>query len=675
MAELGMEQDPMTGVPQIFAETDPTKALEGYDLKEVEQDNQEKKLKLDGEEKKKLLDELCTIVKNWEDEQEDFYSWCEKIDDAYRGILPPRNEPWPGASNINTQIIKTKVRTMAQSGKSALDTNPIFPLEPREESDVERVRQIELFLDYAARNEMKVMELAYSLLLDTGKYGTSIVKTPFVVQTRDVTEVETYDGKNPEDMARFAERFPTAMEEYPEYVARLVSQEKILLNVSHEKEIYRGPLPERVKRTNFIPAPEYTDIEKMPGAFEKLELSWWDLVQGEKDDKYESDALDAIRKKYSEEKDATEYMRKQYDIYEGWYEWGPEGEDRERCMFTLSIDENVLLRAIKYPYVHGRSYFRNLEFMPDADKFDGEPLAGDLLHPQKLMNMLFNTAIDCDTANMPVYAHTSGSSTGKNWNREKWRPFKIFGMATGESMQQMSSGHNSSNSLQLMQYAQRFGDDVSRISEMWTGGESKMDPKAPAAKTQMLLEVSQQGMSEYMKSFRVGWNEMVYQICQLYSQYGTEGKEFRILNEDGLPALQKAPGDLRIRPDMQPQTGEITFDRSSRKESGFGLISMILESPMLQQHVPPEKILELYAAVIENWEGGLGKKARGIIPSQEAVMQREAQMKAMEQEAAAQTKLGELTMQIKQAQGMLQQLPPQQPMMPQQMPQQPQMMQ
>lgn len=662
VVQIGM--DPTTGSEISVAVIDDEKALEDTKLSEVEDpDRQEKKLSLTEEEREKLLITLEGLIRDGKAAMAAKCELWDEIDMAYEAVLPERDFPFEGASSLCTPILKTKLRAVASTIHEFLTaTKPLLPLEPMESGDEQRTKDGEEFLDYDARVNMKLVETAYHLLLDVAKYGTSIVKVPWAYETELVTETRSYDGKLPEDVAAFAEEFQEDTD-YESFFNRLLEGEKIRLNVEYEKEIYRGPKPQRVERRRFITPKGYRDPDRMPYWFEEIDMSWYELEDGVRDDRYDQAQLDKIKERHLKESpDKTTYIEKKYTVYEGKYLHETSEWVREKCLFTLIPEEHVLLRGLKYPYTHGHSYYIPLYFMPDPNDIDGEALGNDLLELQQMMNMIFNTVVDCDAANFPVYAYTG--ERGREFGRETWYPMKMYTLKQGESINQLRTSSFNSQSLQLLDYTRRMTDDVSTVSEAYTGGESRLDPNAPAAKTQMLLEMSQKGINRFAKAFISGWTEMTYQICELYSQYGVGDKQFRVLGEDGEVAFKAAPDDLRVRPDMVPAIGQIEFTRTGRKESLLEVLSYMREDPDLQQYTFPEKRLELWARVIENMGSGIGKIAHDMIPSEQQVMMRQAQMAAMEAEAAAQTKLAELQAQIEQAQAMLGGMPPQPPMLP-----------
>ena len=649
----------------------PSALLEGpqkredYEFKPIEnRDRQDVSLNLSDDKRKDVLQKLKSLIDEAEKAMGKKRKQWTRADKNYKANLPGRTFPWGGASNIGLPTIKSKLRPLARQIVGAIFRNrPALPLEPTEAGDMERVEKAAKFIDYEVRREIKLRGTMYKIGMDCGKYGLGYAKATFAVEQESVTEVEIYDGQDPDHLRRFLENYPDAEARYPMEWLQILSGQKLELDVSWKKTTYRGVRVDRVHPKSVIRPAGYLDMNTMPFYFEKMKKSWWELEQGVTEKKYEKRALDEIRAKYAEKpgKDANAYIEKKYDVYEGMYRYNTKGNAREKSLFTVILDEEVVLRAIKYPYKHGRSYLTKFEIIPDADSFEGEALAEDLADIQAGECMIFNTAVDSDTANYPTFKMKRQAS-GSNFDTLQWYPLKLWELDDIDDLQQMQAGSSSANSLQLQDRLTRLGDNVASISDLQTGKESAADPKAPAAKTQMLYEVQQQGISEYMRTFMEGYNEVGFQIIQLYSQYGTAGKEYRVLNEEGEPSLEAAPDDLRVRPDMEPHGGEIHWTQAGKRDNLLGVYQMLQQDPVYNEMViqqAPQLWLKVLEEIVENWGGRAGKGIRLFIPSQEQIRESQVQiqMEAMvrleqqkAQQAQQQAKM-QLQQMMAQAQG------------------------
>ena len=348
-----------------------------YELKEAISDqdtNKSKKLVLDPTQKEAVVTKLDLLISKAETSFGDKLKMMRQADKDYTAKIPQRSFPHAGASSIGIPVVKTKLRQLVRKLKSALFRNrPIMPLEPQEQSDVERVEKAEKFLDSEAKKEMKIEKTVEAILKDTGKYGTGLMKVPWVVESDQWSQRETYDGTNPEDVATFDKFYPDAIVKDPEYFIPLHNGEKVTFEASFKKETYRGPRPERINRKNFVTAPGYTDIDKMPFWFEKMTKSWSDLEDDVKNGLFEQEGLDKIKKNNSKKKDPYEYVNKQYVVHEGMWEYEYKGV-KQKCLFSLVLKEKAYLRGIKYPYDHSKPYIIPFYIMRDDDSFDGECL-------------------------------------------------------------------------------------------------------------------------------------------------------------------------------------------------------------------------------------------------------------------------------------------------------------
>jgi hypothetical protein len=613
-----------------------------YKLDEMkDRDRQEVRLHLDEGKRKLVVAELSGLVTQAETDMGPKIDQWKRADVNYRGKIPQRTHPWTGASSVGMPRIKSKLRVAARRITAAFFRNrPAIPVEPKESSDVGRVEKIEAFLDHEVRHEIHLRKPIYQIALDAGKYGIGWAKVTFCIEQEPVTEVQVYDGASPDDQARFMRNFPNAHERYPEYAFRVFAGQRVELNVSWKKTVYRGVRVDRIHPKHVIRPAGYSDWKRLPYIFEKMQKSWYELQEGVQNKMYDKDALDAIKARYENDpkaKDKYEYIKKKYDVYEGYWRYSPRGDSlREKCLFTFIPDEHVLLRGIKYPYKHGHPYLVPFEVMPDADNLEGESMAEDMADIQAAETAIINIAIDSDTANYPMYKVRRNQSGAMSFDTMTAYPGKVWELDDMDDLQQLQSFTTSANSIALMDRVVRIGDDLTSITELMTGRESSSDPKAPAAKTQMLLERSDEGMSEMTKTFVEGWVEMSFQIIELYSQYGTAGKEFRILNEEGEMAFDTAPDDLRVRPDMEPHGGEVMFTQTGKRDTLIALAQFLQQDPTYQQYViqpSPQTWIRVLERITENWGAGVAKIVHEVIPTPEQIRQQqiEIQLEALKQ--------------------------------------------
>lgn len=649
VAELRMRRDELERLESVARPDAKLKLIED------DEDDQQRdlKLSLDGGQKRKIVQQLDKLLKKADEDMGNDRGEWDKIDDAYKAKLQARSYSWQ--SNICTPVVQIKCdKVHGAIVNEIANGNPLFALEPQETSDVERVKKIEKFLEAEGIKEMGIVTQIDYVADDSVRYGTGFMECPWVYETESVTEVHEYDGLKLEDMVKFDETFPGAETDNPEIVRLLVKGAKVRFAVEDKRETYRGPRPKHVPIRDMRQPKGYNDPNKMPFQFKRWMISWSELEIAVRDGKYEQAGLDAIIKKWGEDekkkekKDPVGYIKKEYEIFEGWWVYNIAGKVREKCVFTIIPEFVAYLRGMRYPFTHNRSYFIEFKIMEQTGAFYGLGIGGRARRIQYVMNMILNNAIDSDAANWPMYVHKT-STRGQNLDRQGYRPFKVFEVALGDDLTALPSGASTSNSLQLYSLLQRIGDDATRVSELYTGGESKGDPKAPAAKTRMLLQVSQQGLVELLKTFLKGWTELTFQIIELYSQYGTKGKEFRILNDTtGELSLEAVPdGNLNVRPDMQPRGLNPNFAEDGKKRSLIELMMMMMADPVIQALVTsaPEGSaawLDNWQRLIEVWDGGLDKAAhelmgplKQIIQQQMQAAQQQEQMQAAEQAVIA----------------------------------------
>jgi len=642
----------MEEVARLRAQRDEMERLERVarpdaELKLLEEDtDQERDLKLhiNGAEKKRIVQQLDKLLERAKKDMADDVGEWDLIDAAYNAKIQPRPYSWQ--ANLCVPVVQVKCDKIHGAIVGELSSsNPIMPLEPQEPSDVARVKKAEKYLHAKVTKDMNLItEIDYTAG-ETVLYGIGFIECPWLEETESTTEVMEFDGLKPEDVVKFYEMFPQARGDNPEIVNLLEKGAKVRFSAEDKKETYRGPKPKYVPARDMRQPKGYTNPHKMPFQFKRFLLSWGELEKGVADGKYEQEALDVIMTKWAkdsenpETQDVENYIEKEYEVFEGWWMYNTVGDVRERCVFTIIPEYIAYLRGMKYPFTHNRSYFIEFRLMEKPGSFFGKSMGSRARKIQYLQNMIINNAIDSDAANWPMYVHKT-SSKGQNLDRQGYRPFKIWEVAQGDDLSPLASGARTSNSLELYNVLQRIADDATRVSEAWTGAESKNDPSAPAAKTRMLLQVSQQGMIELMKTFLKGWTELTFQICELYSQYGTKGEEFRILNEDGQPSLEAAPDDMNVRHDMQPMGANPLFGGDAKRQNIERIMGLMIQDPVIQALVTSAP--EGSAAWLDNWQkyletagGGLDKSAHELIAPLKAIIQKQMMQAQMAQQMQA----------------------------------------
>jgi len=639
VAQLRARRDEMERLEKIARPDAVLKLIE-------EEDDQERdlKLRIDSDEKKRIVQQLDKLLEKAKKDMADDVAEWDLIDAAYNAKIQPRPYSWQ--ANLCVPVVQVKCDKVKGAIVGELSSaNPIMPLEPQEASDVPRVKLVEKYIHAKAIKTMDLItELDY-VADEATRYGIAYMECPWVEETESTTEVMEFDGLDPEDMKKFSEMFPQAGSENPEIVNLLKKGAKIRFSVEDKKETYRGPKPKYVPARDVRQPKGYNDPHKMPFQFRMFKASWAELEKGVEDEKYEQEALDRIRTEWAKKQEKMEtqdvegYIEKEYEVYEGWWMYNTVGKVHERCIFTIVPEFLAYLRGMKYPFTHNRSYLIDFRVMEKPNSFYGYSIGSRARKIQYLMNMIINTAIDSDAANWPMYVHKT-SSKGQNLDRQGYRPFKIWEVAQGDDLSPLASGSRTTNSLELYSVLQRIADDATRVSEAWTGAESKNDPNAPAAKTRMLLQVSQQGMIELLQTFLKGMTELTFQICELYSQYGTGDDEFRILNEDGTPSLEAAPDDMRVRQDMQPMGANPLFGGDAKKQNLLQLMTLMIQDPVVQALVTsdPEGSaawLDNWQRLLEVWGGGLDKSAHDLIGPLKNIIQKQMMQAQMAQQMQA----------------------------------------
>ena len=129
-----------------------------------------------------------SLVDNW-----------KKFHRMYHGILPEKNTPWPGASNLHIPITQIVVDTITSIiANSILGNSPIVTVRPYPELGVdteEAARKLECFLNYAAREEIRGFRQVFTQWVRQAVlYGTAILKVVWSAETRNIKVRDFLEG-------------------------------------------------------------------------------------------------------------------------------------------------------------------------------------------------------------------------------------------------------------------------------------------------------------------------------------------------------------------------------------------------------------------------------------------------------------------------------------------------
>ena len=305
-----------------------------------------------------------SLVDNW-----------KKFHRMYHGILPEKNTPWVGASNLHIPITQIVVDTITSTiANSILGNSPIVTVRPYPELGVdveEAARKLEFFLNYAIREEIRGFRQVFTQWVRQAVlYGTAILKVVWSAETRNIKVRDFLEGG------------------------------KKLITV----KTYDAPRLCVVDLENFIIPSFARDIQDAPFVAERIFVPLQVLKQREKEGFYSGiDELVTMMYQPSEvERQGADELGVKYpqliegiDIYDYWGGYDLDGDGyEEEYHIVMAADQPKILRIEEPPYYHGKRPYVRYNFLREPNQFYGIGIGQMIQHLQEEINAIHNQRMD-----------------------------------------------------------------------------------------------------------------------------------------------------------------------------------------------------------------------------------------------------------------------------------------
>jgi hypothetical protein len=518
-------------------------------------------LKLDDEQKKQILDFLCNDLQEAIDSSREIISAMDDIDILYKNNLPEKTSPWHNCSNINIPRITMAVkRFVSRFMKSVLAGGNIWVARPGEEEQVRTSPIVENILDYLARVEIHIKKFMRRVAVKSSLYGIAIGHPYWDVNRKTVHEIVMYDK-----VEKFIKDFPDAesaelsKEEYNGHIKSLENKEKIELDVHYEEEVGSVKI-DVIDRRNFVVQKGVDDYNEARITAQILFKNWYDIqadvptgVYGEDNNGQSMDELKTAMgiTDTLDETAKDEIYHNSMKCYKGLWKYDIEGKGKteEKFIFTVIYDGSIkhLLRIERYSYIHDRCFF--IPFMIEDDPEKG--FGNELFDLNLLENARHNQRVDAGTLNnIRIYVARQDSNVRESELTASHGTI-FYIEPDGEMKLLQNPAVNNADVILEENMLERMGDNVTLISSYASGRESALDPRAPAAKTAMLIQQQDIGIGYYIDCLDDSFADLGYQIMSLYHQFGFSDemfkKKIRKLTGTGYEFESYTREDLRLK--------------------------------------------------------------------------------------------------------------------------------
>lgn len=656
-----MKELPEIKIDQDYAMRPKThEEKESWDKQEVG----EYKVKLDlTPDQKKQLEEAAFLefdALKTEREELGLEKKWESLEKQYEGSLAPIKAI---DFAIDVRESKIKVDSIVRAAKEAFfpEDGSIVDVAPRPETArndgwavAEKQQQ---FLDFAMSEEIRPEVSFAKCFTSVFKKAVGIIKICWSYRQETRRREEHWAGKivqvgqmpdgtpimDNEGLRNFLQAYPDAPERYPGQVAKLMEGKDVDIVVAYKEQVRNNPQFKYIKIEDFYVrnSCEYNDgllSEHLIG--ERQEYSYFELMKMQDCGEFEN--VEALWNDNEDPgKGGDDHKTKMYKVMEftTYMKLKPSDKQETKIKCWFGEERKCFLGAIAYPYysididyVGFWAAYNDKGFYANAESvmFDlrDTHIAQDALISLMLQSIYIRNIIT------PIVKE--GSEMEQMFLDHEFKngsPITVDDMTDDVSkgfgyVQWPSTDTN--GGLVMLEKLKRIGSDVSRVSDLVTGGDSELDPSAPAAKTIALLQQSGVGIKDYIKSMLPSFNILAGYLLQMYYQMSTDDRKYRIRTKGKQVTGKDIFGDILrsemiVKTNIQSRAAAFVFDKVMEKREGLAALQMIQANPYL---VRKPKVLYSATKIFLSTFGGRWKTLADTMPTDEEFAQEMMQVSA-----------------------------------------------
>jgi len=536
-----------------------------------------------GDLSRELMGEIDTALKAKKDLDDKIGHW----NDQYEGVLPAKDDPWPGCANLHVPLTAWQIDTCkSQLVRTICGTKPIWRVEGEEAGDQSPAHNWELWLDYLADRHLGIEGIIAELCLGVLKHGTAIAK---LIWDRREDRLRSLSGG--EVIEKTVQAAGPRLTYVPLRHFVLVPAEARTIRdavaVGDRKYLRLA----EIQRRESLGIYREGTAKKVAGAAGSEEgTSEIDEQVGIDRDRGDADQL----KKYEtwemiwslplrEEAEGAVYDDKR----------GVETD----CLVSLIrvADKPVIARLIRYPWFHNRRHYIGFRVLPREGMFWGRSAVGILSDIQDELNTEHNQRVDLRSLGLqpPIKVQRSANITdahGRSWIRFRpGEPVVVGDMAEAEWWQPPDAPQSSfQEEAGLVDYAERiFGVSEQKVGRTEAGRKTLGEVEIVEAQGNVRFDDmvnTVQGVTD----FEGGWGlrEVAYQLMGLTVQFEDDEKVFRVLSKEGDLRFEKLRKPESIEEaigayDYIPQGNTMTSNRVRQRQEAGMLYEALMQNPLV----------------------------------------------------------------------------------------------
>jgi len=627
--------------------------------------------KLTDDERDSIKKHIKDALNNIEDARNEYglYDTWKANEDQYYGILPEKTFPFENGSNYNVPLTREKVDVVVNSLVTAVHTPDdlweVLPTESNDKGIAEKIKSHtakQKFLTFECKQELNYEEEDAPVIFESVLHGTGWLELPWHYETDTLRDIEVYTA-TPEGLMQFLKNYPSEdkadnpddWKHYKSQLERMDGVTKVEIVVEYDTPVWDNPKPKHIAIRDFFIHPKAKSVKDSSCHGKRHVLTGAELLRGKQDGKFIEEDVEELRYEKNskgEDEEVNDFLTREYTCFtmEVRYSFGKddigkkylvdilwnglsgETEEEDEGAGEKETDSKcLLLRVRRFPYWHNRPYF--IPKYISEKKEDGiyrEGLCEMLTDGQDLSNVALNFFLDCLLyGSIPIVK-------GNLAERKTLSKQLSKGLFPGLSLWTKNPNDITFTTTAIspavgeLMNVLKLGAEAGRMagggSENMSGRESVSDPRAPAAKTQMLLQQANKKIAGFIHVLQRSNREVAFQLIELYYQYRPNGKVYRSMGEDGQWAFPKiSREELRERSEYRPVGSIETVDKGLFLQQLMSFYELSQKEPLLQF---PENRRFLLENIMRTMGGILEQSMAKVLPSDEQIKQREIMMRA-----------------------------------------------
>lgn len=607
------------------------------------------KLKLDDEQKSRIVDEILDEFKELKEERDSkrLEAKWDALENQYNGIV---EEDERRMFNLCRQTTRTKVNKVTNLIMQAfLKSDPKYSVSPRPEFQKQGGQEVcdkqSDFLDYKLDNlpfrEPEGMTVHSAVLK-----GTGFTRVQHTIKREKRKREECYKGENKvmgmgpngqpiiknEGLEEFLRNWPDAPKDHPQFVKQLMEGKEVRFVAEFTETTYNDPSFTPVNIKDFwarLSCDGYEGLKTTKLTVERIPYLYWDLKKEEKRGFfYDVDDLTYQDKDNKAKKEKFE--NKSYDILRCvFYAKLKEGDEEEiKGIFYIYEEKKKMIGSILFPYYGIDCDYVPHYIMKKEPGLYGIGLGEILTDSHAAENALLNGVLESTWMQnliTPIVTRNSGvvqQFASKSWTHGV--PLVVDDLEKVDFLQKYMSAPEVPGMITLMQFLLQGDDDATGVSSLMSGRESPLDPTAPASKTIALLQQSGINIEDYILTISPAFNTIGEILLQLYYQMAQDGVQYRVSPDR---ARGKNPFAVLTRADMIAKTSiqvmayAFDFDRLNSQKLDVGLYQLLRQEPLF--NADPQQVYVLLKNIVKGWSPKWNNLVDEILPDPQTLQKQQ----------------------------------------------------